>query len=214
MPNAGKPGGYSRTGQGDSPNANATANSADANSEVAGRPGNSRSNSSAAGGGASGSSGDGGGSDVGGASSAMGAPSITLPPAETDGLAKQRGKNWGLRYVEPSATPITRPVRILCDARQMIILPDDRKRAPRPIAFTGKTQDSVDAMVTAVWDEIGRWGIAGKGMTWRPILTFDVQPGGEARYQEIDRMLKGSGLQVRRSASAEEARAPSYGGRR
>jgi hypothetical protein len=165
--------------------------------------------------GASGSGGDGVGQPGSGASSSMGSPTIAMPPPEKDALASKRGKNWGLRYVEPSATPITRPLRIVCDATRLVIMPDDRKRSPREIAFKPQTRESVDAMVTAVWDEINRWGIAGKGMTWRPILTFDVQPGGEARYEEINRLLKGSGLEVRRSAAVQEARAPrNEGGRR
>lgn len=96
-----------------------------------------------------------------------------------------------------------------------MIMSDDRKQTPRQIVLAPSTRKSVDPLVTAVWDEIKGWGIAGKGMYWKPILTFDVRPDGEARYKDFEQLLSGSGLEVRRSAAAQQATLPgSNGGRR
>ena len=136
------------------------------------------------------------------------------PKEELGGLAEKRGRNWGLRYAEPAATPITRPIRIVCERQRLMIMPADRQQAPRQIVLASATRESVDPLVTAVWDEIKSWGIAGKGMYWKPILTFDVRPDGEARYKDLEQLLSGSGLEVRRSA-AQQATLPSRnGGRR
>jgi hypothetical protein len=54
-----------------------------------------------------------------------------------------------------------------------------------------------------VWEQTKQWGIAGKGMYWRPILSIDVQPGGQDRYEELRRLLDNSGLVVRRKGEAE-----------
>ncbi len=54
----------------------------------------------------------------------------------------------------------------------------------------------MDAFVSAVWDHMKDWGIAGRGMYWRPILKFDVASQAEPRYAEIRTLLDGSGLEV------------------
>jgi hypothetical protein len=176
----------------------------------------------ASGSGASGGS-NGGGSSGGGAaggadsgqSSSFGSPSMGLPPKEElGGLAKKRGRNWGLRYAEPAATPITRPIRIVCERQRLMIMPSDRQQSPRQIVLASATRESVDPLVAAVWDEIKGWGIAGKGMYWKPILTFDVRPDGEARFKDLEQLLSGSGLEVRRSAAQQATLPGGNGGRR
>ena len=51
---------------------------------------------------------------------------------------------------------------------------------------------------TRVWDRLDTWGIAGHRMYWKPILQVQVQPGGDARYAELARLLDGSGIIVKR----------------
>jgi hypothetical protein len=42
------------------------------------------------------------------------------------------------------------------------------------------------------------WGIAGKGMYWRPVLKIRVAPGAEQRFNELSYLLEGSGMTVQR----------------
>jgi hypothetical protein len=42
------------------------------------------------------------------------------------------------------------------------------------------------------------WGIAGRGMYWRPILSIEVTPDAEFRYAELKSLLDDSGLIVER----------------
>jgi hypothetical protein len=87
-------------------------------------------------------------------------------------------------------------------------LSDDLKRTPQQIVFKQQTRDSADEFVAAVWSEIKAWGIAGKGMYWRPILSVDVHAGGDKRYEELRRLLDGSGFEVRRRPTDVAGPAP------
>lgn len=150
--------------------------------------------------------------DASGSSFSSGAPdtSIRKDAAKVDpeSLANRRGRDWGLRYAAPTATPVTRPLRVVCYSDRILVLTDDAKRAPKQIVLKPQTRDSADEFVAAVWDEIKAWGIAGKGMYWRPILSFDVHAGGDRRYEEFARLLDGSGFEVRRRETAVAGPAP------
>ena len=45
------------------------------------------------------------------------------------------------------------------------------------------------------------WGIAGRGMYWRPVLLIEVTPDAEFRYAELKALLDNSGLIVQRRQS-------------
>jgi len=40
------------------------------------------------------------------------------------------------------------------------------------------------------------WGIAGRGMYWKPVLNIYVEPGAQQRAVELQQLLKQSGLQI------------------
>ena len=60
--------------------------------------------------------------------------------------------------------------------------PGGGHRPAKIIAMTGRTAAAVDPLVTAIWEQMDAWGIAGKGMYWRPILQVYVAPGAEQRF--------------------------------
>ncbi len=65
------------------------------------------------------------------------------------------------------------------------------------IAFKPRTTNTIDTFVSAIWDHIGAWGTAGRGMHWRPVLNVHVAPGAERRFADLEALLDGSGLTVR-----------------
>ena len=71
---------------------------------------------------------------------------------------------------------------------------------PRPpgkeIPLGPHTSESVDDLVNAIWEHIDTWGIAGKGMYWKPTLHAEATPGGFARLSELKILLAGSGLVI------------------
>ena len=124
--------------------------------------------------------------------------SATVPagPGEyVESMARTRGKNWGLPESSRNSTPLTRPIQMYCSADQLTLF-SDRGVPDKQIPLAGRTQESVDLMVSQVWDHVKAWGIAGRGMYWKPVLSVHVAPDGTARFNELKQLLEGSGLEV------------------
>lgn len=110
---------------------------------------------------------------------------------------RQREKNWANPDASTTNVPIERPIRVVCDADHLTLLPEGRgKQAMRVIPFKAQTSASVDELVGAVWDRIDSWGTAGRGMYWRPKLSMEIEPGGQRRYTELQALLADSGFDV------------------
>jgi len=123
-------------------------------------------------------------------------------------LAAQRGRDWAVREKGPAAVPISRKIRIRCEAEQLTILGDGREQV---IALGPRTEDSMEELVSKVWDTMDRWGIAGQNMYWKPQLLFETTPESQPRYEEIKSLLEGSGLDVaekQKSKTAQGTRKP------
>ncbi len=120
-----------------------------------------------------------------------------VPSSQPKSLAKQRGRDWGLPDVSAQTTAVTRPVLIRCEPGQMTIMPDDNRALPRSIPLAARTEDSIDALVSGVWDHMKGWGLAGRGLYWRPTLVVEVAPGAESRFAELQTLLQDSGLDVK-----------------
>ncbi|MCE9604013.1 MAG: hypothetical protein K8U03_03825 [Planctomycetia bacterium] len=169
----------------------------------AGQPGDGA--SSNAGGGSPGTPGQAGGSGSG----AMGDPSAPQnvsvnmsPPQQQTGpgeyvesMARKRGKDWGLPEEARRSTPLTRPIQIYCSGNQLTLF-SDKGIPDKQILMEGPTEDSIDTLVSTVWDQVTTWGIAGRGMYWKPKLVVHVAPDGAARFNELKQLLDGSGLEV------------------
>lgn len=113
-------------------------------------------------------------------------------------LAEKRGRDWGLRDAASGSVPNTRPIRVECCPDRLVIVPDDPRGSPKVIPLADRTEVSIDKFMAAVWEHMDSWGIAGRGMYWRPILSVRVAPGAEQRFEEFNTLLEGSGLTVRR----------------
>lgn len=113
-------------------------------------------------------------------------------------LAETRGKDWGLRDAAGGSIPITRPIRVNLYADRLMVVPEQGTSQPKVIPLGARTVDAIDGTVSAVWDQMDTWGIAGRGMYWRPVLNVYVAPDAESRYQDLANLLDGSGLEVQR----------------
>jgi hypothetical protein len=68
----------------------------------------------------------------------------------------------------------------------------------KSILMPAGTVKAIDPLVTGIWEQMDAWGMAGKGMYWRPLLSIYIAPGAEQRFQDLDRLLQGSGLIVQK----------------
>ena len=93
--------------------------------------------------------------------------------------------------------PISRPIRVLCRHDRLVILRDRHLDGAEVVRLEGSTDDAVDRFVSAVWEHMEDWGIAGNGLYWRPILILEPGPNGRRRAADLKRLLQGSGLDVR-----------------
>ncbi len=113
-------------------------------------------------------------------------------------LAERRGEDWGLRNAGRGSVGVTRPIRIECYADRLVVVSDRSPAESKVIGLGPRTASSIDAFISAIWGHIDGWGIAGRGMYWRPVLQVWVAPGGEGRFADLAALLDGSGLTVKR----------------
>ena len=111
-------------------------------------------------------------------------------------IASTRGHGWGLPQSGIGAVAATRPILIDCYPDRLVIVPESQGQAPKEIRLQAQIRDSMDELVSAVWEHMQAWGKAGRGLYWRPALTIDVKPGAAGRYAEIEALLADSGLDV------------------
>jgi len=140
---------------------------------------------------------------------------VALGQTAQASLADRRGKNWGLPDTVRSAVPITRPLRIDCTGDRLVVRSEENAaRGAKVVPLKEKTEDSIEELVSIVWEHIDKWGSAGRGMYWRPILSVDVQPGGAARFADLQILLADSGLDVRARGATSGGKQPANTKRR
>lgn len=122
------------------------------------------------------------------------------PPAaqnSSGGRGMKRERNWANPDASTSNVPVERRIQIVCDAEHLTIMPESRgARGMKVIKFGSHTDDSLDELVSTVWDRIDSWGTAGRGMYWRPKLVMMIEPGGQRRYTELQSLMADSGFDV------------------
>lgn len=160
----------------------------------------------AGGGGGSGPSMPGLAQGGGGASAGTGASGASAAAASvTASLAGKRGSNWASLATMSTPVPLTRPIRIECAAGEFRVLAEgSRVQARIPIGT--HTIDSVDPLVREVHATVGRWGLAGDRMYWRPELVLSATSDGGSRREDLEKLLADSGLDTRRSETKDKIR--------
>jgi hypothetical protein len=131
-------------------------------------------------------------------------PSGADEPAEArqcENTAQPRGRDWALRK-KPNAVPIRRTIQVLVRGDEIAIIPDDRTLdaatpSGKRIPVEGDTVESLDDVVAAVQEHIEDWGMAGDGLYWRPVLILNISGDGQRRAEDLNRLLKGSGIELR-----------------
>lgn len=146
----------------------------------------------------------------GGSAQASGSPGTSAAgqAANVKSMAKTRGRDWGLPEAGVAAVAATRPIRVECHNDRLVIVPESRTELPKEVPLGARTQDSMDELVSDVWTHMKGWGVAGKGMYWRPTLVMEVKPGAADRYAEIKSLLADSGLDIHERRPPTAAKTP------
>jgi hypothetical protein len=121
-------------------------------------------------------------------------------------MAQSRGKNWASLATQDRPIPLTRPIRLECSLREFRMLDDAGRRVETRIPVSGETAEAIDPLVAAVHARVGRWGIAGDRMYWKPQLVLSETADGRSRREELERLLADSGLDTRSSDVRDDIR--------
>jgi hypothetical protein len=142
------------------------------------------------------------GGNPGDPSSQMANPNVnvTLNDKSTEKpIARKKGANWALPNYTQQATGITRPIRIRIEADRMLIVPErGDRRAARVVKIENSMSKATENLVSQIWNEVDGWGIAVSNGYWKPILNVEVAPGQDQAFADLQALLEGSGLEVRR----------------
>jgi hypothetical protein len=103
--------------------------------------------------------------------------------------------------------PVRRSIQVIVRGDRIAILPEsgDPSTAGREVPLSGPMRKDLDEIVSAVQKHVGGWGMAGQGLYWRPVLVLHVGPDGARRADELTRLLKDSGIELRSSAATQQA---------
>ena len=119
--------------------------------------------------------------------------------SQAEALAEKRGEDWALRNAARGSVGLTRPIRVECYADRLVVVSDRGPAGNKVIPLGPRTASSINPLISAVWEQMEAWGMAGRGMYWRPVLQVCVAPGAEQRrFADLSSLLEGSGLTVER----------------
>ena len=108
----------------------------------------------------------------------------------------KRGEDWGLRNAANGSAGVTRPIRVECYHDRLVVVSERGPIYNGQVAIGPRMASSIDPFISAIWEHMDAWGIAGRGMYWRPVLEIKVAPDAEQRFSDLNALLTGSGLTV------------------
>lgn len=137
-----------------------------------------------------------------------GAATIAVPgkigkDKNVESAAKSRGANWANSDASQRSSAITRPIQVMIRPDQLAILdPNDYTTGGAVVPFNQPSERVLDQLAAAIKRQVADWGIAGRGMYWRPELVFVVAPGAEPHASRLAALLDDSGVDVRLPATS------------
>lgn len=126
----------------------------------------------------------------------------TSPPA----MVSRGGVDWALpsRVALGQGNEIIRSIRVQVHADRFVIPAGRGERASETFLIQSLGADQATLqMATAIRARIERWGAAAPGARWSPRLLVDVMPGAERRFNELGKLMTGSGLPIQRSTARQ-----------
>jgi hypothetical protein len=138
---------------------------------------------------------------------ASGVPSVNLdltkqpPPNGTKPIAQAKGNNWAWREGERWQTSVVRAIRLQCYVDRWVILPENSNQKAIIIPMEATPIDRAEKLAAAVGERVDSWGVAMSGGHWSPQLKVEVAPDADWRFNQLKRLMQGSGIPVEHSGS-------------
>ncbi|WP_164101709.1 hypothetical protein [Candidatus Laterigemmans baculatus] len=110
------------------------------------------------------------------------------------------GNDWALPASMSGrrGTSIVRQMRLQCEPDRFVLLPAGRSNGePRIIAVRDEdVQQAVVELGAALRERVESWGLAMQNGRWDPVLVVTVAAGAERRFEQLQTLLRGSGVRV------------------
>ena len=104
-------------------------------------------------------------------------------------------------------TAIVRTIRIACYQDRWVVLPEQAgKDKPQTVMLDVALQSSAEELAKIIADRVDRWGFALSGGYWKPVLEVEVADGGQVRFDQLRRLLDGSGLDIQTASPKSTSR--------
>jgi hypothetical protein len=142
--------------------------------------------------------------------------SVSVPDADSQGAearlsrSSKSSKSSGLDppHRGPDSIPIRRSIHLVVRADRVAILPErssesDLLTRGNEVQLPGSTEAALDQVVAALREHVAQWGIAGRGLFWRPVVVLTVSPDGQQRADELVTLLKRRGIELRYQTTAQ-----------
>ncbi len=134
--------------------------------------------------------------------------SMNSPQAQQDPAHQQRQQMHIDDKKKQMTVSVERYVSVECRGDRLVVLPEGNG-PPQELFFNGATASAVPGLLAAVDTRTKQWGYAGKDNYWRPVVSVQVAPGGEARYAELKAAMSDSDVEVRDRSAVATAPPPS-----
>ncbi|TWU42292.1 hypothetical protein [Novipirellula artificiosorum] len=115
-------------------------------------------------------------------------------PSET------RPQNWAIpkHVAQARGNSIIRTIRVLCYEDQFVLLAPSTGGATEMFGFSDESiSQATTELGDAVRKRVNGWGPSLPGGRWQPVLDVEIMPGGDARFKQLQQMMRGSGVELR-----------------
>ncbi len=152
-----------------------------------------------------------------GASETKGAPSQLELSAgshertsDSQPVSERLGGNWAWSNRNQSRTPVVRSIHVHCFADRWIVLPDDGNTSmAETILYDRSPEERAFLLADIVKKRVDSWGLAIAGGYWKPVLSVDVAPNAQWRFDQLKQLMHGSGIEINlRTSTAGRQREP------
>jgi nucleotide-binding universal stress UspA family protein len=112
-------------------------------------------------------------------------------------VAQSRGANWAWERPQRTQTAVVRSIHMRCQLDRWVILPERAsKAAPVVIELDGTPEQRAEQLAQAVKKRVESWGVALASGHWSPVLQVEVAPDADWRFEQLRRLMEGSGISV------------------
>ncbi len=139
-------------------------------------------------------------------SSANAKPSSSADESTAGSIVISRGSDWTRQNIR--GTAVERTIRIRCQEDRWVIQPEPGQQGTKTIFLRRGMVQARNDLAKALQGRVDSWGMALAGGYWKPKVIVEVDPKAQARYEQLVRVLEGSGIEVSLAKESKDGQKP------